>query len=56
MALYDVLNLASKDIFNAIEEGIHIIDYSGRTILYNKAMEEIEGLSQKQVIDRKSVV
>ena len=52
MALYDVLNLASKDIFNAIEEGIHIIDYSGRTILYNKAMEEIEGLSQKQVIGK----
>ena len=52
MALFDVLNLASKDIFNAIEEGIHIIDFSGRTILYNKAMEEIEGLSQKQVIGK----
>ncbi len=52
MTLLEVLNLASKDIFNSIEEGIHIIDFAGRTILYNKAIEEIEGLSQKQVVGK----
>ena len=52
MALNDVLNLASREIFNAIEEGIHIVDQTGRTILYNKAIEEIEGLSQKQVLGK----
>jgi len=52
MTLFEVLNLASKDIFDSIEEGIHIIDHAGRTILYNKAIEEIEGLSQKQVVGK----
>ncbi|GAB6108818.1 sigma-54 interaction domain-containing protein [Fusibacter bizertensis] len=52
MTINEVLNLASREIFDAIEEGIHIVDHSGKTILYNKAMEEIEGLSQKQVIGR----
>lgn len=52
MGLYDVLNLASVEIFDAIEEGIHIVDHTGKTILYNKAIEEIEGLSQKQVVGK----
>lgn len=52
MTLLDILNFASKDIFNSIEEGIHIVDQSGKTILYNRAIEEIEGLSQKQVIGK----
>jgi len=52
MTLLEVLNLASQDIFNSIEEGIHIIDQTGRTILYNRAIEEIEGLSEKQVIGK----
>lgn len=52
MGLYDVLNLASIEIFDAIEEGIHIVDHTGKTILYNKAIEEIEGLSQKQVVGK----
>lgn len=52
MSVLDVLNLASRDIFDAIEEGIHIIDHTGKTILYNRAISEIEGLSQKQVVGK----
>ncbi|MDH8677127.1 sigma 54-interacting transcriptional regulator [Fusibacter bizertensis] len=52
MTINEVLNLASREIFDAIEEGIHIVDHSGKTILYNKAIEEIEGLSHKQVVGR----
>lgn len=52
MAYYDVLNRASKEIFDSIEEGIHIVDQTGRTVLYNRAFEEIEGLSQRQVIGK----
>ena len=52
MGVLDVLNLASREIFDAIEEGIHIIDHAGKTILYNRAISEIEGLSQKQVVGK----
>ncbi len=49
MSLESVLFLAHDDIFNTIEEGIHIVNAKGETIYYNKAMENIEGLLAKQV-------
>jgi arginine utilization regulatory protein len=45
-----VLEILMQNILQNIEEGIHIVDENGRTIVYNSAMEEIEGLDAKQVI------
>ena len=52
MRLEEVLNLANAEIFNTITEGIHIVDATGKSILYNKAISEIEGLSEKQVLGK----
>lgn len=52
MRLEEVLNLANVEIFNTISEGIHIVDATGKTILYNNAISEIEGLSEKQVLGK----
>lgn len=35
-----------------IEEGIHVIDANGKTIIYNKAMEGLEGLQGDEVINK----
>lgn len=42
-----------KIITENIEEGVHVIDREGRTIIYNKAMETLEGYDGKEVIGRK---
>lgn len=52
MSVDRVLHLASRKILDSIEEGVHIVDKKGRTILYNKAIEEIEGLSHQQVVSK----
>lgn len=52
MSVDRVLHLASRKILDSIEEGVHIVDKKGRTILYNKAIEEIEGLSHQQVVGK----
>jgi arginine utilization regulatory protein len=36
-----------------VDEGIHVIDREGKTILYNKAMEGIEGLDENEVMGKK---
>jgi arginine utilization regulatory protein len=36
-----------------VGEGIHAIDKDGKTIIYNKAMEGLEGLDYEEVIGRK---
>lgn len=41
-----------QNILQNIEEGIHVIDNNGNTIIYNSAMSEIEGLDEKQVIGK----
>lgn len=43
---------AMQDILHTIQEGVHIIDAQGRSILYNRAMERIEGLSAGEVLGR----
>lgn len=35
-----------------VEEGIHVIDREGKTLIYNKAMETLEGLEGSEVINR----
>ena len=41
-----------QKILHDIEEGIHIVDASGVTRVYNKAMEKIEGLGRAQTIGK----
>lgn len=41
-----------QNILHEIEEGIHIIDQNGITMVYNEAMEKIEGLEADQVIGK----
>jgi len=47
-----ILNHIVQNILPRIEEGIHVIDESGKTIIYNSAMVEIEGLEEKQVVGK----
>lgn len=35
-----------------VGEGIHVIDKTGKTVIYNKAMEGLEGLERDEVIDK----
>ncbi len=35
-----------------VKEGIHVVDQNGTTIIYNKAMEEIEGMAAEEVIGK----
>ncbi|MBN2897248.1 MAG: sigma 54-interacting transcriptional regulator [Clostridia bacterium] len=43
---------AMQNILQEVEEGIHIVDKNGTTLVYNKAMERIEGLESEQVIGK----
>lgn len=36
-----------------VEEGIHVVDKDGKTVIYNKAMEGLEGLEGSEVIGKK---
>lgn len=40
-------------LLNNIDEGVHVIDSEGKTIIYNKAMETLEGLEGSEVIGKK---
>lgn len=41
-----------QNILQEIEEGIHIVDREGTTVIYNEAMEKIEGLEAETVIGK----
>lgn len=43
---------AMQNILHEVEEGIHIVDKNGTTLVYNKAMERIEGLESEQVVGK----
>lgn len=43
---------AMQNILQEVEEGIHIVDKNGTTLVYNKAMERIEGLESEQVVGK----
>lgn len=36
-----------------VDEGIHVIDNEGKTILYNKVMEDLEGMEGSEVLGKK---
>lgn len=39
-------------ILENLEEGVHIVDMHGNTILYNNTMAELEGLEKSEVLDK----
>lgn len=41
-----------QNILHTIEEGVHVIDADGVSILYNRAMEAIEGLKAEEVLGK----
>ena len=41
-----------QNILPHVEEGIHVIDENGKTIIYNSAMTDIEGLEVNQVMGK----
>lgn len=41
-----------QNILHEVEEGIHIVDKNGVTVVYNQAMEKIEGLEAGSVIGK----
>ncbi|ABR48520.1 sigma54 specific transcriptional regulator, Fis family [Alkaliphilus metalliredigens QYMF] len=44
--LYFILD----QILQSIDEGVHVVDNKGKTILYNQAMAELEGMKLEEVI------
>lgn len=49
----ECLNLDKiKDIFDALDLGVHILDDKGVTVLYNQTCEEIEGISSSWIVGR----
>lgn len=43
---------AMQNILQEIEEGIHVVDKDGKTVIYNDAMEKIEGLDATTVVGK----
>lgn len=39
-------------IIRYVDEGIHVIDKNGKTLIYNEAMEGLEGLAVNEVVDK----
>ena len=47
-----LLILSMQNILREIEEGIHIVNKDGITLVYNEAMERIEGFNEGQVVGK----
>lgn len=47
-----LLSQAALTVMDALQEGVHIVDQEGVTILYNKAMEIIEGFNADHVLGK----
>lgn len=44
-----------EEILSKLEEGVHVVDKNGITIMYNKAMDRIEGMNEEEVIGKRLV-
>lgn len=52
MARHHIIDVSIETILGTLREGVHIVDASGRTVYYNRAMEEIEGISSDEIIGK----
>ncbi len=41
-----------KDVLDALDEGVHVIDREGNTVFYNRQMGELEGMDSGQVVGK----
>jgi arginine utilization regulatory protein len=48
----DIYKLIVQNILQYVDEGIHVIDKKGKTILYNEAMAQLEGLEMDMVLNK----
>lgn len=48
----DLNYIILKNILEYLDEGIHVIDIEGKTILYNKSMEKIEGIEPENILGK----
>lgn len=48
----DNVNVLLESLISNLKEGIHIVDSQGKTIYYNHAMENIEGMKKDQVMGK----
>ncbi|MGF9858565.1 sigma 54-interacting transcriptional regulator [Priestia endophytica] len=46
------LNFTYEKIIDEVDVGLHVIDKTGRTILYNQKMRQIEAMDSKDVMDK----
>lgn len=44
-------NLILKNILQYLDEGIHVINKEGKTIIYNESMEQLEGIKRDNIIN-----
>lgn len=51
MKARDYIKIVQKILHN-IDEGVHVIDNEGKTIIYNSAMAKLEGMKPKEVINK----
>ncbi|MGG0716032.1 sigma 54-interacting transcriptional regulator [Robertmurraya massiliosenegalensis] len=42
-----------EKVLNSIDVGVHVIDSTGKTIIYNKKMSEIEGMNIEDVLEKR---
>lgn len=40
-------------VLEAVDQGIHVVDESGVTVVYNRAASEMDGLSESEVVGRR---
>lgn len=52
MKKHEILSDVILRILSSIEEGIHIVDEKGITLVYNNAMSEIEGIEEDMVVGK----
>lgn len=48
----DNVNILLESLISNLKEGIHIVDSKGKTIYYNHAMENIEGMKSEDVMGK----
>lgn len=47
----DYLKL-TQEVFRLMEEGLHVLDVEGNTVIYNQAMAQMEKMQQKEVLSK----
>lgn len=52
MKKFDINELVVQNILRYTNEGTHVIDKDGKTIMYNEAMAQLEGIERAVVIDK----